>query len=137
VIELFIDCHSIIQRNAVFVSAGRKLTPHLKGPRVYPPVAAAAERSDATQRYAPGDAAELALANQRAALAEERLSELKAMLADMQRDRDAWRDQAQRLALPKPDKPMTWWRCVPYAMMVAYASAYPCRAATMQSGSAW
>jgi hypothetical protein len=26
---------------------------------------------------------------------------------------------------------------VPYAMMVAYASAYPCRAATMQSGSAW
>jgi hypothetical protein len=26
---------------------------------------------------------------------------------------------------------------VPYAMMVAYASAYPCRAATMQGGSAW
>jgi len=33
------------------------------------------------------------------------------MLADMQRDRDAWRDQAQRLALPTPDqKPMTRWR---------------------------
>jgi hypothetical protein len=33
------------------------------------------------------------------------------MLADMQSDRDAWRDQAQRLALPKPEpKPMTWWR---------------------------
>jgi hypothetical protein len=27
------------------------------------------------------------------------------MLADMQRDRDAWRDQAQRLALPKPEAP--------------------------------
>jgi len=50
-------------------------------------------------------------ANQQAALAEERLSELKSMLADMQRDRDAWRDQAQRLALPKPDAaPMSWWR---------------------------
>src|ERR1700751_972795 len=79
--------------------------------RAYPPVAAATPDSDAAQRYAPGDAAALAMANQRAALAEERLSELKAMLADMQRDRDAWRDQAQRLALPKPDlKPMTWWR---------------------------
>jgi hypothetical protein len=77
--------------------------------RTYPPVAATAERSDATQR------AELALANQRAALAEGRLSDLKAMLADMQRDRDAWRDQAQRLALPKPEpesepKPMSLWR---------------------------
>jgi len=36
---------------------------------------------------------------------------LKAILADMQRDRDAWRDQAQWLALPKPDeKPLKWWR---------------------------
>jgi hypothetical protein len=51
------------------------------------------------------------LADQRAALAEGRLAELKEMLADMQRDRDAWRDQAQRLALPKPEtKPTTWWR---------------------------
>jgi hypothetical protein len=83
--------------------------------RVYPPVTDAAERTDAVQRYAPADAAVLALANQRAAVAEERLSEMKAMLADMQRDRDAWRDQAQRLALPKPEpesepKPLTWWR---------------------------
>jgi hypothetical protein len=51
------------------------------------------------------------LADQRAALAEGRLTELKEMLAAMQRDRDAWRDQAQRLALPKPEaKHMTWWR---------------------------
>jgi hypothetical protein len=78
--------------------------------RVYPPVAT--PRTDATQRYVPADAAALALADQRAALAEGRLAELKEMLADMQRDRDAWRDQAQRLALPKPEqaRPMTWWR---------------------------
>jgi predicted flap endonuclease-1-like 5' DNA nuclease len=51
------------------------------------------------------------MALQRAAVAEQRLSELKAMLADMQRERDAWRDQAQQLAPPKPDAaPMLWWR---------------------------
>jgi predicted flap endonuclease-1-like 5' DNA nuclease len=51
------------------------------------------------------------MALQRAAVAEERLSELKAMLADLQRERDAWRDQAQQLAPPKPDAaPMLWWR---------------------------
>jgi hypothetical protein len=80
--------------------------------RVYPPVAAAAAGTDATQRDAMGNAAALAMANQRAALAEEWLAELKAMLADMQCDRDAWRDQAQRLALPKPEpeppRPWTW-----------------------------
>jgi hypothetical protein len=80
--------------------------------RVYPPVADAPERADAMQRDATGDSATLAMAHQRAALAEERLSDLKAMLADMQRDRDAWRDQAQRLALPAPasEQPMSWWR---------------------------
>jgi hypothetical protein len=79
--------------------------------RVYPPVATPG--TDATQRYVPADAAALALADQRAALAEGRLAELKELLADMQRDRNAWRDQAQRLALPAPkpaEKPMTWWR---------------------------
>jgi len=77
--------------------------------RVYP-VADAAERTGAMPRDATGDAAVLAMAHQRAALAEERLAELKTLLADMQRDRDAWRDQAQRLVLPKPEpepKPMT------------------------------
>jgi hypothetical protein len=81
--------------------------------RVYPPVADAAASTDAMQRDAIGDAAALASAHQRAALAEERLSDLKAVLEDMRADRDAWRDQAQRLALPKPDPepaPMTWWR---------------------------
>jgi hypothetical protein len=46
----------------------------------------------------------------RLALAEERLTELKAMLEDMRRDRDAWREQAQMRLLPAPAAPMSWWR---------------------------
>jgi len=46
----------------------------------------------------------------RLTLAEERLSELKAMLEDMRRDRDAWREQAQTRMLPAPAAPMSWWR---------------------------
>jgi hypothetical protein len=46
----------------------------------------------------------------RLALADERLSELKAMLEDMRRDRDAWREQAQTRMLPAPAAPMSWWR---------------------------
>ena len=46
----------------------------------------------------------------RLALAEERLIELKAMLEDMRRDRDAWREQAQTRALPAPAAPMSLWR---------------------------
>src|SRR5262249_56699058 len=46
----------------------------------------------------------------RVALAEERLTELKAMLEDMRRDRDAWREQAQTRLLPAPAAPMSWWR---------------------------
>ena len=44
------------------------------------------------------------------ALAEERLTELKAMLEDMRRDRDAWREQAQTRVLPAPAAPRPWWR---------------------------
>jgi hypothetical protein len=46
----------------------------------------------------------------RLALAEERLSELKAMLEDIRRDRDAWREQAQTRLLPAPAAAMSWWR---------------------------
>jgi hypothetical protein len=46
----------------------------------------------------------------RLTLAEERLSELKAMLEDMRRDRDARREQAQTRLLPAPVAPMSWWR---------------------------
>jgi hypothetical protein len=46
----------------------------------------------------------------RFALAEERLTDLKAMLEDMRRDRDAWREQAQTRMLPAPAAPTSWWR---------------------------
>jgi hypothetical protein len=45
----------------------------------------------------------------RLTLAEERLADLKAMLEDMRRDRDAWREQAQTRLLPAPAAPMSWW----------------------------
>jgi hypothetical protein len=57
-----------------------------------------------------GDAAALAMAQQRAAMAEERLGELKALLYDMRRDRDVWRDQAQGRLLPSPASKTSWWR---------------------------
>jgi hypothetical protein len=57
--------------------------------RIYPAVADAVGNAATTLHYAVGDAAALA------AVAEERLSELKALLEDMRRDRDAWREQAQ------------------------------------------
>src|ERR1700730_12900874 len=46
----------------------------------------------------------------RLALAEERLTELKAMLEDIRSERDAWREQAQTRLLPAPTAPMSWWR---------------------------
>jgi len=45
----------------------------------------------------------------RLTLAEERLSELKVMLEDMRRDRDAWREQTQTRLLPAPAARMSWW----------------------------
>jgi hypothetical protein len=48
----------------------------------------------------------------RLALAEERLTELKAMLEDMRRDRDAWREQAQTRLLAAPATAAPWWRWV-------------------------
>ena len=45
----------------------------------------------------------------RLTMAEERLSELKAMLEDMRRDRDAWREQAQTRLLPAPAARISWW----------------------------
>jgi hypothetical protein len=79
--------------------------------RVYPAVADAVGNAAVAPRDAMADAAALAAATQRAAVAEERLAELKTLLEDMRRDRDAWRDQAQGRLLPRPEtKPMTWWR---------------------------
>jgi hypothetical protein len=79
--------------------------------RVYPAVAP----GDAPQRYA------LAMDTMVAAMREQTMdvlvANLRDQIADMrgQRDEelDAWRDQAQRLALPKPEpkpKPKPWWK---------------------------
>ena len=38
------------------------------------------------------------------------VAELRTVIADLRQDRDAWRDQAQRLALPAPSQPGRWWR---------------------------
>jgi excisionase family DNA binding protein len=46
----------------------------------------------------------------RLATAEERLTELKALVDDLRRDRDAWRDQAQGRLLPSPASKITLWR---------------------------
>ena len=84
--------------------------------RVYPLIA---ERNgaatEAAQRYAvpaAPDAAALAEANLRAAGLVVEVAMLRDQLADTRRDRDAWRDQAQRLALPSPPapEPVSWWR---------------------------
>ena len=71
--------------------------------RVYPAVADAAGNAAATPHLAMDDAAALAMAQQGAAMAEEKLGELKTLLNDMRKDRDAWRDQAQGRLHPRLD----------------------------------
>ena len=76
--------------------------------RVYAPAVAGngkvnGERNDTHQ-------AQLAEANQRAAAAEREASLLRATIEDLRSDRDAWREQAQRLALPAPvPAGWSWW----------------------------
>jgi hypothetical protein len=90
--------------------------------RVYPALADVTDDTRAEERAVTGgDIGVLAETTVRAALAEARLSDLKAMLEemrggveDLKRDRDEWRTQAMRLALPKLEPapspaPMTWW----------------------------
>jgi hypothetical protein len=57
--------------------------------RVFPPVAPAAASTEAVPHHAPPDPATDAV-----------VAELRAVIADLRRDRDEWREQAQRLALP-------------------------------------
>jgi hypothetical protein len=53
----------------------------------------------------------LATAQQQAAEAQHRLDELRAIVLDLRQERDAWRDQAQRLALREKQtaKRPAWW----------------------------
>jgi hypothetical protein len=82
--------------------------------RVYPPVAGLAENSGAAQRDAAFEAVVAAELKFKFALAEERLSELKADLEDMRSQRNAWQAQAERLALSdeRAQQPQRsgWWR---------------------------
>jgi hypothetical protein len=68
--------------------------------RVFP---LAEAKPKATPQHAQADAQTDAL-----------VAELRAQLADMRLQRDAWQGIAERLALgapkPEPAKPMTWWR---------------------------
>jgi len=47
----------------------------------------------------------------RTRLAEERLADMKTQMEELRRQRDAWQEQAERLALAPPPKaePRTWW----------------------------
>jgi hypothetical protein len=56
---------------------------------------------EAMPRDAPGAASG-------AASTDALVAELRGVIADLRADRDAWREQAQRLALPAPRRP--WWR---------------------------
>jgi len=84
--------------------------------RVYPAIEArSAAGSGAAQQYAVPSTGDAAEAHGRAALAEQRLSDLKAALADMRDQRDKWQAQAERLVLAAPlttPAPATrpWWR---------------------------
>jgi hypothetical protein len=70
--------------------------------RVFPP-----KQTPQPAQASPGDAATDAL-----------VAELRAVIADLRSDRDAWREQAQRLALPAPRQvpqlaqaaKRPWWR---------------------------
>ena len=59
---------------------------------------------------------ELVEVRARADLAEARLADLKVALEELRSERNAWRDQASRLAIPapvadsNPAPPRTWWR---------------------------
>jgi len=71
--------------------------------RVYPPAARPADDTTAAPRDAPGTSGTI--------VPDLLVAELRAVIADLRADRDAWRAQAERLALPAP-KPVekSWWR---------------------------
>jgi hypothetical protein len=80
--------------------------------RVFPPAAARDEGdTGAAPRDAPLDAA--ALKSERDVATDALVTELRAVIADLRQDRDQWREQAQRLALPAPqpvEARRPWWR---------------------------
>lgn len=71
--------------------------------RVYAPAAGPTEARERVLGGVLGESTPDALDRSSDAL----VAELRAVIADLRQDRDQWRDQAQRLALPKP---VTLWR---------------------------
>jgi hypothetical protein len=78
--------------------------------RVYPPAGVGTGKVKGAGNDAHQDLAE---ANHRAAVAELEVGLLRGTIEDLRRDRDSWREQAQRLALPAPapiPRSRWWWR---------------------------
>ena len=82
--------------------------------RVFPPAALPEGDAAPVPRAAPPDAA-AAIAAAGAAI-DPPVAELRCIIADLRQDRDHWREQAQRLSLPKPPEPApeavkrrSWW----------------------------
>ena len=73
--------------------------------RVYPPV----QSNDADGNGTRHDAT-ATLAQDRAAVAEQRLADFKVLFEDMRQDRDHWRVHAGRLALADARARQPWWR---------------------------
>jgi hypothetical protein len=69
--------------------------------RVFPPASSNTKSASYLPEAAPQHA-----------LADALVAELRAQLAELREDRDAWRGVAQRLALsaPKPPEHVSWWR---------------------------
>jgi len=74
--------------------------------RLYALAAPGSERPEDNTTALPHDAAPDAAVVTTDAL----VAELRSVIADLRQDRDAWRDQAQRLSLPKPETPPVGWR---------------------------
>jgi hypothetical protein len=83
--------------------------------RVYPLVAVDGANAVAVPDRAPPDSATNVLVEELRTMIACMRQEHERAIGDLQRDRDEWRDQAKRLALPpkppEPEKPvMGWWR---------------------------
>ena len=82
--------------------------------RVYPPADdrnGAGKGAHSDTQYRTQHTIALVEAKGRAELAESRLADLKAALDELRSDRDAWREQAQRLAIADQRVARrSWWR---------------------------
>ena len=79
--------------------------------RVYPPVQSNDADGNGTRHGATAeDRAAMIVAQDRAAVAEQRLADFKALFEDMRQDRDHWRVHAGRLALADARARQPWWR---------------------------